>query len=238
VTKVFHGQIPHEVAEISMNTKFGQTQQQIGDAYGDFGHDTCRVRNAVDIPIVGGKTVGTFFSFERLADNREHIAIGLGPWRKLKGMPLVRLHSECMTGDVFASQRCDCGQQLAEAIGRISEEGGFLIYLRQEGRGIGLYNKLESYRLQLDGVDTYAANRALGFEDDLRNYKVAAQMLIALGHDKVRILTNNPSKVEQLRAYGITVAERLGTGVYTNPNNRSYLTTKMVLGAHKIDFEE
>lgn len=221
-----------------MNTKFGKTQQQAEGTYDGFALDGCSVRNAVDIPIMGGSTVGTFFSFEGLADGSEHIAIGLGPWRTPKGMPLIRIHSECMTGDVFASQRCDCGQQLAEAIERISADGGFLIYLRQEGRGIGLYNKLESYRLQLEGVDTYAANRALGFADDLRNYKVAAQMLLALGHDKVRILTNNPRKVEQLVSYGISVAERLGTGIYTNPNNRSYLTTKMVLGSHKIDLEE
>lgn len=198
----------------------------------------CAVRGAVDIPIMDGRSIGTYFSFDGLVDGNEHIAIGLGSWRTNTAIPLVRLHSECLTGDVFASQRCDCGHQLNEAIGLIDQSCGFLLYLRQEGRGIGLYNKLDSYRIQLEGADTYAANRALGFEDDLRSYEVAAQMLTALGHLKIRLLTNNPRKVQQLTNYGIEVVDRVGTGVYSNPNNRKYLMSKVTFGKHDIELGE
>ena len=117
-------------------------------------------------------------------------------------LPLVRLHSECLTGDVFGSQRCDCGPQLREAIERITERGGYVLYLRQEGRGIGLYAKLDAYALQDAGLDTYQANLALGHAEDERDYTPAAQMLLALGASRVALLTNNPDKVEQLRDLG------------------------------------
>src|SRR5215211_5541580 len=126
------------------------------------------------------------------ADGAEHIALVLGD--PAAGTPLVRLHSECLTGDVFGSARCDCGPQLREAVQRITEAGGFLLYLRQEGRGIGLYAKLDAYALQDAGLDTYEANRALGRGEDERDYTVAAQMLLTLGADRITLLSNNPDK--------------------------------------------
>jgi len=140
--------------------------------------------------------------------------------------PLVRLHSECLTGDVFRSQRCDCGPQLREAVERISEAGGYLLYLRQEGRGIGLYNKLDAYALQDAGLDTYEANLALGFAKDERDYTVAAQMLLALGVDQLDLLTNNPDKATQLQAAGIQVNSRVPTGLHLSPVNGRYLAAK------------
>lgn len=141
-------------------------------------------------------------------------------------VPLVRLHSECLTGDVFGSQRCDCGPQLREAVERISDAGGYLLYLRQEGRGIGLYNKLDAYALQNTGLDTYEANLALGFAMDERDYTVGAQMLLALGVDRVHLLTNNPDKATQLQAAGIHVNTRVPTALHLVPANRPYLAAK------------
>ena len=147
---------------------------------------------------------------------------------------LVRLHSECLTGDIFASARCDCGKQLHEAIDLLSEEGGILLYLRQEGRGIGLYAKLDAYRLQDKGIDTYTANRWLNLPEDARNYTVGARMLQALGVERIRLMTNNPDKVAQLIAAGIDVAEIRRTGVYVTDTNRAYLQAKFE-HRHMID---
>jgi len=144
----------------------------------------------------------------------------------------VRLHSECLTGDVFGSQRCDCGPQLREAVERISEACGYLLYLRQEGRGIGLYNKLDAYALQDAGLDTYEANLALGFAKDERDYTVAAQMLLALGVDQLDLLTNNPDKATQLQAAGIRVNSRVPTGLHLSPVNGRYLAAKAWRGYH------
>ena len=130
--------------------------------------------------------------------------------------PLVRIHSECFTGDVLGSERCDCGPQLLEAVRRIAQVGGLLLYLRQEGRGIGLYAKLDAYGLQDAGLDTYDANLALGYSEDGRDYTVAAQMLGALGLDRVALLSNNPDKGAQLDRLGVTVAERVPTAVHLN----------------------
>ena len=141
-------------------------------------------------------------------------------------VPLIRPHSECLTGDVFGSQRCDCGSQLREAVERIAEAGGYLLYLRQEGRGIGLYSKLEAYALQDAGADTYEANLALGHEEDERSYLAAAQMLHALGASTIALLSNNPDKARQLRSCGVNVVEQVLTGVYVSAANERYLETK------------
>jgi GTP cyclohydrolase II len=146
----------------------------------------------------------------------------------------VRLHSECLTGDVFGSLRCDCGPQLRESVERLAAAGGYLLYLRQEGRGIGLYAKLDAYVLQDRGLDTYEANVALGYGADERDYTAAAQMLGALGVSRVELLSNNPDKAAQLRRLGITVARRVPTGVHLSDANAHYLKTKARLG-HTLD---
>ncbi len=196
---------------------------------------TSRVRNKVIIPLEkkGGSVDATFISFDGLVDGKEHIAIGLGDFENVKS-PLVRLHSECLTGDVFASQRCDCGDQLHEAIELIEKEGGYILYLRQEGRGIGLYNKLDAYSLQLEGYDTFEANQQLGFEDDLRDFEVAAQMLHSLELTNLRLLSNNPDKVKQLEQYNIHVCEMVTTGAYISAGNHSYLKAKVDKANHQI----
>ena len=147
---------------------------------------------------------------------------------------LVRLHSECLTGDVLGSERCDCGPQLREAVGRLDRAGGYLLYLRQEGRGIGLYAKLDAYQLQSDGLDTYAANVALGYAADERDYAAAAQMLLALGLPAVRLLSNNPDKSVQLNRHGVTVVEEVPTAVHLSSANARYLATKAA-GGHALD---
>ena len=148
--------------------------------------------------------------------------------------PLVRPHSECLTGDVLGSQRCDCGPQLREAVERITEAGGFLLYLRQEGRGIGLYAKLDAYALQDAGLDTYQANRALGYAEDERDYTVAAQMLQALGLTRVALLSNNPDKAAQLGRLGVTVTERVPTRLHLSAANAGYLAAKARHGGHTL----
>jgi len=193
------------------------------------------IRTAVTVPLRpedGPARVAKLVSFDGLVDRREHVALELG---RPGAVPLVRLHSECLTGDVLGSQRCDCGPQLHEAVDRVGREGGFVLYLRQEGRGIGLYAKLEAYRLQDAGLDTYAANRALGHPEDGRDYTVAAQMLAALGVGRVRLLSNNPDKAEQLERLGVTVVERVPTGVHVTAANRRYLTAKVRHRSHVLD---
>jgi GTP cyclohydrolase II len=172
------------------------------------------------------------YTFDGLADGREHVAVGLG--EVVPDVPLVRLHSECLTGDVLGSARCDCGPQLTESIGRISAVGGYLLYLRQEGRDIGLYNKIDAYALQEDGLDTYEANRALGFAEDERDYTVAAQMLQALGVERIDLLSNNPDKAAQLEAYGVRVERRVRTGLHLSAVNAGYLSAKAELGGHVL----
>lgn len=192
------------------------------------------VRNNVVIPLhkLQG-TDATFFTFDGLVDGKEHIAIGLGDFSNVE-VPLVRLHSECLTGDVFESQRCDCGAQLEEAIKKVKEAGGYILYLRQEGRGIGLYNKIDAYALQLEGYDTFEANQKLGFDDDLRDFEVAAQMLHTLQADSIRLLTNNPNKADQLKQYKIDVTEMVTTGAFISAGNHSYLKAKVLKANHQI----
>ena len=164
----------------------------------------------------------------------EHIAIVVGEPSRSEPV-LTRLHSECFTGDLLGSLRCDCGQQLRGAISLMAEQGGgILVYLAQEGRGIGLVNKLRAYRLQDQGFDTVDANERLGFEADERLFLPAAQMLRALGYDRVRLLTNNPEKVECLARYGIEVAERVPHAFPPNNHNERYLRTKADRSGHKL----
>ena len=198
---------------------------------------TAGIRTHVVVPLRfadGYRTSADVFTFTGLADGLEHLALGLGDWRTADA-PLVRPHSECLTGDVFGSERCDCGPQLRESVERIADAGGLLLYLRQEGRGIGLYAKLDAYALQDGGLDTYAANRALGHADDERDYTAAAQMLTALGTTSVRLLTNNPDKAAQLTALGIDVVEQLPTGVHLTRANAGYLRAKREHTAHTLD---
>jgi GTP cyclohydrolase II len=216
------------------------------------------VRTSVSVPLRfadGYATTCRAVTFTGLVDGREHIALGLGdragaPSSAAGGTargggaangsapavpPLVRPHSECLTGDVFGSARCDCGGQLREAVERIATAGGYLLYLRQEGRGIGLYAKLDAYALQDAGLDTYEANRALGRGEDERDYTAAAQMLQALGAERIALLSNNPDKAGQLRALGIDVAEQVPTGLHLSPANAAYLEAKVRHTAHTLD---
>ncbi|PJB70880.1 MAG: GTP cyclohydrolase [Alphaproteobacteria bacterium CG_4_9_14_3_um_filter_47_13] len=165
-------------------------------------------------------------SFKNLCDDKEHIAL-VFPNADFPKVPLVRLHSECLTGDVFGSAQCDCGDQLHEAKTRMGAEGGILLYLRQEGRGIGLYNKLDAYKAQHDlGLDTFAANTHIGFAEDMRSFTVAAEMLQAMGVRTIRLLTNNPDKVAQLQMTGIVIEQVIPTGFFEKLSNRRYLQTK------------
>jgi GTP cyclohydrolase II len=198
------------------------------------------VRAAVRVPLRAGGQMGdavTMATFDGLCDGLEHIAVLFGDPRATPG-PLVRLHSECLTGDVFESARCDCGPQLRDSIRIMREQGGIILYLRQEGRGIGLYNKIDAYLLQDNlGLDTFEANRALHFADDHRDYQGAAQMLAALGTTRIKLLSNNPDKKAQLSAHGIDVVAQLRTGVFLTGANRSYLRAKVQLAGHLIDLD-
>lgn len=170
-------------------------------------------------------------AFRASDDGQEHVALLVGAFGGKP--PLVRLHSECLTGDVFDSLKCDCGPQLREALRLIAADGGgVLLYLRQEGRGIGLGNKLRAYALQDRGFDTIEANLRLGFAGDERDYEHAAAILHALAIEKVRLLTNNPVKVEGLEGAGIDVVERVGHHMPANPHNADYLATKRKKSGH------
>ena len=173
-------------------------------------------------------------AFHDTTTREDHVALTLGD---LAGdsPPLVRVHSECLTGDVFGSMRCDCGDQLDAALARIADEGrGVVLYMRQEGRGIGLANKLRTYELQDRGLDTVDANRHLGFAADLRDYGVGAQILRELGITDLRLLTNNPKKTAGFRAYGLKVVEQLALAVEPGAHNRRYLETKRARMGHEL----
>lgn len=163
--------------------------------------------------------------FRNQMDTSEHFTLVKTPI-DVNASPLVRIHSECITGDLFGSAKCDCGEQLDTSLDQISKEGGVLVYLRQEGRGIGLLNKLKAYALQEKGLDTVEANEHLGLPVDSRDYAVAFQILRHLGLKQVRLLTNNPTKVAALERYGLTVTERLPLHIASTPENREYLKTK------------
>jgi GTP cyclohydrolase II len=175
-------------------------------------------------------------AFSNTRDQKEHVAIIRGNVLDGQDVP-VRLHSECLTGDVIGSLRCDCRDQLETALRMIGRmERGIVLYLRQEGRGIGLVNKIRAYSLQDQGLDTVEANQALGFRDDERDYAVAAHMLMSLHVRSIRLITNNPRKMEQLRALGITINDRIPHIMEPTEHNRFYLETKASKSGHWIDF--
>jgi len=177
----------------------------------------------------------TLYALEKTSDNKEHVALGMGDLSCEEPL-LVRVHSECLTGDAFASLRCDCGPQLDSALEKIAENGrGMVVYLRQEGRGIGLINKIKAYALQDQGQDTVEANINLGFEADQRKFDVAAELLSSLGIKRIRLMTNNPVKVEALKAAKIDVVERVPMKVGKNPHNEHYLSTKHGKMGHWLD---
>lgn len=194
-----------------------------------------KVRNQISLPLDGGvcPTLITFTGFPRHA---EHFALRFGPVTS-DHAPLVRVHSECITGDLFRSQRCDCGSQLDQARAVLATEGGLIVYLRQEGRGIGLYAKVDAYRLQDQGMDTFAANEHLSLPPDARDFLCAAQMLQALGIRRLRLITNNPQKATQLASAGLDVLSVVPTDTFRTAHNRRYLEAKRSIANHKLDVE-
>ncbi|MGO4349137.1 bifunctional 3,4-dihydroxy-2-butanone-4-phosphate synthase/GTP cyclohydrolase II [Paenibacillus sp. MCAF9] len=196
------------------------------------------VERAVDVKLP--TDFGTFraIAYTNLVDNKEHIALVKGDIDPELPL-LVRVHSECLTGDVFHSHRCDCGPQLEAALKQIEEAGsGVLLYMRQEGRGIGLINKLKAYALQEEGFDTVDANLKLGFPADLRDYGIGAQILKDLGVRQMRLMTNNPRKIKGLEGYGLEVVERIPIQMELKEDNKSYLRTKKSKLGHLLSFED
>lgn len=191
-----------------------------------------RVAN-VNLPTKFG--VFRLYAYEDIVDENVHLALLYGE-PEGKDNVLVRVHSECVTGDILHSLRCDCGEQLERAMEMIRDEGeGVLVYMRQEGRGIGLLNKLKTYELQERGLDTIEANEAIGFPPDLRDYGIGAQILLDLNLKKIRLLTNNPSKIVGLKGYGIEIVERVPIEVEPNENNKEYLKIKKEKMGHLLE---
>ena len=171
----------------------------------------------------------------RQKDNHHHLALVKGDIKSTETPVLVRVHSECLTGDIFASKRCDCGDQLACALTMIEKDGrGVVLYMRQEGRGIGLVNKILAYAFQEEGKDTVEANEILGFKADLRDYGIGAQILADLGLRKIRIMTNNPKKIVGLQGYSLEIVERISMEINPNEINERYLKTKRDKMGHLI----
>jgi 3,4-dihydroxy 2-butanone 4-phosphate synthase/GTP cyclohydrolase II len=184
------------------------------------------VRKITEANLPTGYGAFRIHAYESGVDGEHHLALVMGEWKPEEAV-LVRVHSQCLTGDIFSSSRCDCGDQLHRALEMISAEGrGILLYLRQEGRGIGLVHKLMAYALQDKGNDTVEANLALGFKPDQRDYGIGAQILAELGVRQMRLMTNNPRKFVGLEGYGLAIAERVSIEVPANEANRRYLKTK------------
>jgi GTP cyclohydrolase II len=218
----------------TMHEKFDVLLDQEDDREA-LGKDTVNVRVVAmaELPTRFGQF--HIVAFENNRDGKEHIAITKGDVIGASNVP-VRLHSECLTGDVMGSLRCDCRDQLEAALQKISQmQRGVVLYLRQEGRGIGLINKIRAYSLQDQGLDTVEANLALGFRDDERDYTIAAHMLMALKIESVQLMTNNPKKIDQLTRYGVKVNGRIPHIMEPNQHNRFYLETKAAKSGHMID---
>jgi GTP cyclohydrolase II len=224
-----------------MNTTMHQKFEMLLEKEGD--HECEGLgRDKICVRIVAMAELPTRFgdfhivAFENNRDGKEHVAITKGDVIGASDVP-VRLHSECLTGDVMGSLRCDCRDQLEAALRKIGRmEKGMVLYLRQEGRGIGLINKIRAYSLQDEGLDTVEANLALGFRDDERDYAVAAHMLMSLHIQSVQLMTNNPKKINQLTQYGIQVNGRIPHIMEPNEHNLFYLETKAAKSGHMIDF--
>ncbi len=192
------------------------------------------VRARVDLKVGANSNIDAeILSFRGLNTDKEHVAL-IFKHADQQAVPLVRMHSECLTGDVFHSSRCDCGEQLDETLAKMGNTGGIILYLRQEGRGIGLYNKIDAYKLQSEGMDTYQANNHLGFPDDLRDFSEAAQMLQALNVDKIRLVTNNPKKIHDLKEFGIEIVDVVHTSAHIKDGNEEYLKAKVSHGHHQL----
>lgn len=173
-------------------------------------------------------------AFKNNRDFKDHVALIHGDIEGATNVP-TRIHSECMTGDVFGSLKCDCGEQLERALDDIqAQDNGILLYMRQEGRGIGLANKIKAYSLQDEGLDTVEANLHLGFDDDMRDYEIAAEMLRILGPDSISLITNNPRKINGLTENGIDVSNRQPIRIVPNPHNLDYLETKKEKSGHLL----
>ncbi len=190
------------------------------------------VKREVEVKIPTEHGDFTIYAYTNSVDDKEHLAIVAGD---ITDDPVVRIHSECFTGDVLGSKKCDCAEQLVASLDYISEHGGIVLYMRQEGRGIGLINKLKAYKLQNQGLDTVEANTQLGFDDDSRDYGLSAQMLRDLGVNSVRLMTNNPRKIQGLKDHGINVSGRVQLQIKPNEANLGYLKVKKSKLGHLLD---